>query len=252
MANVYTAEQGCESSRADAKHDFHSIFKAEKLEGYVTSNIPKIEGVDCLALTEDKFIDKHLLETASDSGNNKSTPDYVSSKLNATISDRYIAAYIERPQHKFDAPYNKSLLQKHFQDNNILDDIFFVCDVAYANVREDLKFFSKTNVDLKDGEIFKTIILLNSDKLTIDAQSAIRRCIELFSRSTRFFIIIEDKYKLLKPILSRFCEIYVPEPVINNCITNLHTHSFNCYYARCSHSIINSNNISNCKCASCN
>ena len=144
MANVYTAEQGCESSRADAKHDFHSIFKAEKLEGYVTSNIPKIEGVDCLALTEDKFIDKHLLETASDSGNNKSTPDYVSSKLNATISDRYIAAYIERPQHKFDAPYNKSLLQKHFQDNNILDDIFFVCDVAYANVREDLKFANPT------------------------------------------------------------------------------------------------------------
>lgn len=97
-------------------------------------------------------------------------------------------------------------------------------------VREDLKFFSKTNVDLKDGEIFKTIVLLNADKLTIDAQSAIRRCIELFSRSTRFFIIIEDKYKLLKPILSRFCEIYVSEPVIHNCITNLHSHSLNCTY----------------------
>lgn len=97
-------------------------------------------------------------------------------------------------------------------------------------VREDLKFFSKTNVDLKDGEIFKTIVLLNADKLTIDAQSAIRRCIELFSRSTRFFIVIEDKYKLLKPILSRFCEIYVPEPVINHCTTNLHTHSLNSVY----------------------
>jgi hypothetical protein len=98
-------------------------------------------------------------------------------------------------------------------------------------VREDLKFFSKTNVDLKDGEIFKTIVLLNADKLTIDAQSAIRRCIELFSRSTRFFIIVEDKYKLLKPILSRFCEIYVSEPMIDNCVTNLHTHSLNSVYA---------------------
>jgi hypothetical protein len=97
-------------------------------------------------------------------------------------------------------------------------------------VREDLKFFSKTNVDLKDGEIFKTVVLLNADKLTIDAQSAIRRCIELFSRSTRFFIVIEDKYKLLKPILSRFCEIYVPEPVINHCTTNLHTHGLNSVY----------------------
>lgn len=97
-------------------------------------------------------------------------------------------------------------------------------------VREDLKFFSKTNVDLKDGEIFKTIILLNADKLTTDAQSAIRRCIELFSRSTRFFIVVEDKYKLLRPILSRFCEIYVPEPVINNRITNLHRHYLNDVY----------------------
>jgi hypothetical protein len=47
--------------------------------------------------------------------------------------------------------------------------------------------------------------------LTIDAQSALRRCIELFSNNTRFFIIVENKHKLLNPILSRFCEIYVPE-----------------------------------------
>lgn len=98
-------------------------------------------------------------------------------------------------------------------------------------VREDLKFFSKSNADLKDGEIFKTVILLNADKLTTDAQSAIRRCIELFSSSTRFFIIVEDKYKLLKPILSRFCEIYVPEPVVDNRIVNLHTYHLNDVYA---------------------
>jgi replication factor C small subunit len=97
-------------------------------------------------------------------------------------------------------------------------------------IREDLKFFSKTNVDLKDGDIFKTVILLNADKLTIDAQSAIRRCIELFSRSTRFFIIVEDKYKLLRPILSRFCEIYIPEPVINGAVVNLHEYNLNRTY----------------------
>jgi len=71
---------------------------------------------------------------------------------------------------------------------------------------------------------FKTIILLNADKLTIDAQSALRRCIELFSHSTRFFIIVEDKYKLLKPILSRFCEIYLPLPIINNTNINLNVY----------------------------
>lgn len=77
-------------------------------------------------------------------------------------------------------------------------------------IRDELKFFAKTHINYHSGYIFKTIILSNADKLTIDAQSAIRRCIELYSHTTRFFIIIEDKYKLLKPILSRFSEIYVP------------------------------------------
>lgn len=85
-------------------------------------------------------------------------------------------------------------------------------------IREDLKFFAKTHIK---NDCFKSIILSNADKLTIDAQSALRRCIELFNYSTRFFIIVEDKYKLLKPILSRFCEIYLPLPSINNNTINL-------------------------------
>jgi len=80
-------------------------------------------------------------------------------------------------------------------------------------VREELKFFSKMHIYSNGGNNFKSIVLLNADKLTIDAQSALRRCIELFNHTTRFFIVVEDKYKLLKPILSRFCEIYIPEPV---------------------------------------
>ena len=89
-------------------------------------------------------------------------------------------------------------------------------------IRDELKFFAKTHINSNGGFIFKSIILLNADKLTMDAQSALRRCIELFSHNTRFFIIIEDKYKLLKPIISRFCEIYVPEPIINGATVNLH------------------------------
>lgn len=79
-------------------------------------------------------------------------------------------------------------------------------------IRDELKFFAKTHIHSNGGNIFKSIVLLNVDKLTIDAQSALRRCIELFSHNTRFFIVAEDKYNLMKPILSRFCEIYVPEP----------------------------------------
>ena len=94
-------------------------------------------------------------------------------------------------------------------------------------IREELKFFAKTHINSNGGNTFKSIILLNADKLTMDAQSALRRCIELFSHNTRFFIVAEDKYNLMKPILSRFCEIYVPEPVLNGQIINLYRYNLN-------------------------
>ena len=86
-------------------------------------------------------------------------------------------------------------------------------------IRDELKFFAKTN--LKNKDIFKSIILFNANHLTIDAQSALRRCIEEYSHTTRFFIILDNKDKLLQPILSRFCMFYVPNPVINNKHINL-------------------------------
>lgn len=108
--------------------------------------------------------------------------------------------------------------------------------VFYANcahgkgikfIREELKFFAKTQHSLPSSCTFKSILLTNADSLTNDAQSALRRCIEQFSRTTRFFIIVNDKTKLLKPILSRFCEIYVPIPSIN-----LHTYQLNTSFGK--------------------
>jgi hypothetical protein len=91
-------------------------------------------------------------------------------------------------------------------------------------IRDELKFFAKTNIYVENGNIFKSIILFNADKLTTDAQSALRRCIEQFSHTTRFFIVIENQNKLLKPILSRFCNIYIPLPIISNEKQNLYIH----------------------------
>jgi len=92
-------------------------------------------------------------------------------------------------------------------------------------IRDELKFFAKTNVNFNSGVMFKTIVLLNADHLTVDAQSALRRCIEQFSHNTRFFIVIENKHKLLTPILSRFCEIYVPD-YLNEKGTLVNLHQF--------------------------
>ena len=89
-------------------------------------------------------------------------------------------------------------------------------------IRDELKFFAKSNIQNKNGSIFKSIILFNAGNLTTDAQSALRRCIEKFSHTTRFFIVVENTDSVLKPIISRFCNIHIPHPSINNNIINLH------------------------------
>jgi|TARA_B110000967_G_scaffold202024_1_gene240155 DNA polymerase III delta prime subunit len=123
------------------------------------------------------------------------------------------------------------LKQVYKSEANYMKKYVMVVNCAHGKgikfIREELKFFARSNINLNEGSIFKSILLLNADKLTIDAQSALRRCIELFSHSTRFFIVVDDKYKLLKPILSRFCEIFIPVPIINGKEMNLHTYNLN-------------------------
>ena len=121
----------------------------------------------------------------------------------------------------------------NFLINTIYDSCYCNEDyIKYVNcahgkgirfIRDDLKYFAKTNINTNVK--FKSIILFNADKLTIDAQSALRRCIEKFSCSTRFFIVVEDKNKLLKPILSRFCNIYIPLPNIDCEFQSLHNYN---------------------------
>jgi DNA polymerase III delta prime subunit len=91
-------------------------------------------------------------------------------------------------------------------------------------IRNEIKFFSKTNIISNKNEI-KSIILFNADKLTVDAQSALRRSIELFNHNTRYFIVVENKNNLLKPILSRFCDIFIYRQYINNKEINLYEYA---------------------------
>ena len=56
-------------------------------------------------------------------------------------------------------------------------------------IRDELKFFAKTHIHSNGGNIFKSIILLNADKLTIDAQSALRRSLN--------YLVIRQDFLLL-------------------------------------------------------
>ena len=110
-------------------------------------------------------------------------------------------------------------------DRKLTSEYVMYADCAHGKgikfVREQVKFFAKTNLRLSDNAPFKTIVLTNADKLTTDAQSALRRIIEVFSHSTRFFVVVEQKFKMLLPILSRLSDVYVPLPVISGTETNL-------------------------------
>ena len=150
----YLAIEGCEFSYADAKHDFHTIFKADEIEKYVKKNIPDYPNLQCNNLTEDAFVDKYALVLGPDGSSglkpNKENKEFIKTHLNPNIQQRYEAFYIERSQHNItNEEMKKSFLQECFRKAGLLDDIFFICDVAYANVREDLKF-----ADLNENQTF--------------------------------------------------------------------------------------------------
>ena len=72
-------------------------------------------------------------------------------------------------------------------------------------IRDEIKDFAKQQIHQVP---FKSIIIYDAENLTIDAQYSLRRCIEIYSKNTRFFIITHNKDKLITPICSRFVQIY--------------------------------------------
>ena len=96
------------------------------------------------------------------------------------------------------------MLTNIYKTKEVYDDCVLKINCALFKginyIREELKFFAKKNVTKN----FKSVVFFNSEHLTVDAQSSLRRCIELYNHSTRFFIIIQDENQLLKPIISRF------------------------------------------------
>lgn len=96
-------------------------------------------------------------------------------------------------------------------------------------VRNNIQYFAKTNTIYNSSEIakFKVVIMYNAEHLTSNAQTALRRCIEIYSTSTRFIMIVRNPERLIAPILSRFCDIYVPLPLLNDVPTSLYKYNKN-------------------------
>ncbi len=77
-------------------------------------------------------------------------------------------------------------------------------------IRKRIKEYART---IPLGEVpFKLVILDEADNMTSDAQQALRRTMELYSRTTRFILIANYMSKIIEPIQSR-CAIFRFQPL---------------------------------------
>jgi replication-associated recombination protein RarA len=100
-----------------------------------------------------------------------------------------------------------------YETSTILDRMVYYVDCNLNNgiqyIRDEVHFIAKRNIDGESKTTFKTIIFLNADKLTVDSQSALRRCMEIHNNHTRFMFVTTRKFFLSKPIRSRMGHIHV-------------------------------------------
>jgi len=73
-------------------------------------------------------------------------------------------------------------------------------------VRKKITTFTK--IVVTDKYKYKIIILDEADELTFDAQSALRKLIEISSKNTRFCFICNNINKIIQPIRSRCLELH--------------------------------------------
>lgn len=102
----------------------------------------------------------------------------------------------------------RELYGEHWRDNIL--ELNASDERGIDVIRRRIKDYART---MPVGEVpFKLIILDEADNMTSDAQQALRRTMELYSRSTRFCLIANYVSKIIEPIQSR-CAIFRFQPI---------------------------------------
>jgi len=91
--------------------------------------------------------------------------------------------------------YEVNLYEYGLYDINVITD--FICTfVAEVSINQQLKF----------------IILNHFDKISVNAQLALKKIVESYSHTSRFILIADEIQKIDKTLLSRFNIVRVPQP----------------------------------------
>lgn len=81
-----------------------------------------------------------------------------------------------------------------------------VADHSLRGVRDNIKMFAKCRAS---GDGFKLVVIDNADQLYPDAQSFLRRVMEIYVKTTRFVFIMRDMHRLTEPIQSRCLVLHI-------------------------------------------
>ena len=79
-----------------------------------------------------------------------------------------------------------------------------------SHVIKETSSFSQ--LDAETQKNFKVIVLLEADKMTKEAQSALRRTMEKYSENCRIIMIVNDLSSIIDPIRSRCFALRIPSP----------------------------------------
>ena len=71
---------------------------------------------------------------------------------------------------------------------------------------------SFAQLDSESQKNFKVIVLLEADKMTKEAQSALRRTMEKYSENCRIIMVVNDLSSIIDPIRSRCFALRIPAP----------------------------------------
>ena len=91
-------------------------------------------------------------------------------------------------------------------------------------IQELLKEVAQTQqVDLNARQRFKVVVINEADGLTRDAQAALRRTMEKYSRNVRLILLANSTANIIAPIRSRTLLVRVPAPSIDDITAVLRT-----------------------------
>ena len=135
--------------------------------------------------------------------------------INAFLSEKYDINNIKEINELIKVNSSNTINVKYYLSEN-----YFIINPSLYNLYDKVivQILIKNIVKTKNvnNNLYKTIIILNSDNLTIEAQNSLRRTFEIYMNNCRFILIAKSITKIIKPLNSRTLKIRCKKPKLDD------------------------------------